>query len=119
MLPLTIFDDFRGECDVIYNELIRRRNKFLDPILVTVTIKDESEKRVQDLGILLDYVKDRNQFIVQVGDKRYFMHRLSIQVEEIESRLDIEERRVTAMSLSKSVLTRLNVERILFKEVLR
>ena len=31
----------------------------------------------------------------------------------------IEERRVNAMTLSKSVLLRLNVERILFKEVLR
>ena len=37
----------------------------------------------------------------------------------MESRLEIDERRVAAMTLSKSVLLRLNVERILFEEVLR
>ena len=47
------------------------------------------------------------------------MHRLNIQVEEIETRAVIEERRVAAMTRSKSVLLRLNVERILFKEVIR
>ena len=59
MLPLAIFDDFSSECDVIHKELIRRRKHFLDPILVTVTFRDAADKRAQDLGILLDYVKDR------------------------------------------------------------
>ena len=58
-------------------------------------------------------------FIVEVEDKRLFMHRLNIQIEEIESRKMIEERRALAMTLSKSVLLRLNVERILFEEVLK
>ena len=47
------------------------------------------------------------------------MHRLNILIDETETRAAIEERRVEAMTLSKSVMLRLNTERIIFLEVLK
>ena len=47
------------------------------------------------------------------------MHRLNILIEEAETRAAIEERRVEAMLLGKSVMLRLNTERIIFLEVLK
>lgn len=58
-------------------------------------------------------------FIVQLEEKLFYMQRLNIQIEAIESKGDIEARRVKAMTLSKNVLLRLNIERILYEEVLR
>lgn len=47
------------------------------------------------------------------------MHRLCIQFEDFETRKQIEDRRVLASHLSKHVLLKLNIERILFHEVLK
>lgn len=118
-MPLVIFDDSRLECDAIQTEIVRRRRRQLDPIVVAATFRDDSDKRVTDIGALLDYDQDQQRFIVQIEDRLYFMHRLNVQIEEVETKAAIEERRVTAMTLSKSVLLRMNVERILFEEVLR
>lgn len=57
-------------------------------------MKDEYDKRVNETAELLDYVELLDQFIVQVYDKRYFMHRLCIQITVIETKQTIEERRV-------------------------
>ena len=59
VLPLVIFDDFRDESNTIHEELIRRRKEQLSNVLVTITFKDETEKRVQDIGTLLDYDQNR------------------------------------------------------------
>ena len=45
VLPLVIFDDFKHECEEIQKEIVRRRKNAIDPILVTVTFKDEFDKR--------------------------------------------------------------------------
>ena len=41
-------------------------------------MKDEYEKRVVDVGEVLDYDRPNQMFIIQVDEKRYFMHRLCI-----------------------------------------
>ena len=41
-------------------------------------MKDEFEKRVQDVGEVLDYDRQAQMFIIQVDEKRYFMHRLCV-----------------------------------------
>ena len=71
------------------------------------------------MAVLLDYDQQRQQFIVQTQEKRLYMHRLNILIEEAETRAAIEERRVEAMLLGKSVMLRLNTERIIFLEVLK
>ena len=71
------------------------------------------------MGVLLDYDQQRQQFIVQTQEKRLYMHRLNILIEEAETRAAIEDRRVEAMQLGKSVMLRLNTERIIFLEVLK
>lgn len=58
-------------------------------------------------------------FIVQVEEKRYLMPRLCIQFDDLEVRAEVEDRRVAAMQVSKQVLLRINIERILFEEVLK
>ena len=78
VLPLVVFDDFIDESDMIQEELLRRRLEQQSKVLVTITFKDESEKRVQDIGTLLDYDQTRQMFIVELEDKRFFMHRLNI-----------------------------------------
>ena len=119
VLPLYIFDDYESECQVIQKEIYRRRTENLEPVCGNVIMKDEYEKRVQEVGEVLDYDRQTQMFIVQVDDKRYYMHRLCIQFEEFETKTQIEDRRVAAMQMSKSVLLRLNIERILFQEIIK
>ena len=47
------------------------------------------------------------------------MPRLCIQFDDLEVRAEVEDRRVAAMQVSKQVLLRINIERILFEEVLK
>ena len=57
VLPLAVFDDYEGECLVIQKEIHRRRLENLDPILCTVTMKDEETgRRARETGAVLDYV---------------------------------------------------------------
>ena len=69
----------------------------LEPILCMVTMKDEYDKRMQEVGEVLDYDYRMQMFIVEVDEKRYFMHRLCIQFEDFETKAQIEDRRVAAM----------------------
>lgn len=59
VLPLYIFDEFENECQVIQKEIIRRRIENLEPVLCIVTMKDEYEKRVQEIGEVLDYDRQK------------------------------------------------------------
>ena len=70
MLPLAVFDDYEGECLVIQKEIHRRRLENLDPILCTVTMKDEETgRRARETGAVLDYVQIEQSFIVLVNEK--------------------------------------------------
>ena len=91
----------------------------LEPVRCVVTMKDQREKRHQQEGEVIDYLRHERMFIVQVEEKRYLMPRLCIQFSDVEARAEVEDRRVAAMQVSKQVLLRMNIERILFEEVLK
>ena len=116
---MVIFDDFEDECLSLQKEIVRRRIGLLAPVTCVVTMKDQREKRYQAEGEVLDYLRHEQMFIVQIEDKRYLMPRLCIQFPDFEARAEVEDRRVAAMQVSKQVLLRMNIERILFEEVLK
>ena len=89
------------------------------PMRGIVTMKSFGDRVLVDGVRILDYVKERNAFIVQIENDRYMISRLCIQLEEFEGKNDIEERRVRAHSIGKSTFLRLNIERIIFEEILR
>ena len=58
-------------------------------------------------------------FIVEVNKERYLFNRLCVQFNDFESKENIEQRRVDAMQLTKMVFLRVNIEHVLFEEVMK
>ena len=119
LLPLMMYDDFQTECLILKRVINQRLWAEQPPLRCTVTMKDASDKRTSHPGEVLDYLEAERMFIVEVKGARYFFNRLCIQFDDFETRENMEERRVQAMTLGKQVFLRLNIEHVLFEEGLK
>ena len=119
LLPLMLFDDFQTECLILKRIIDQRLWTEQPPLPCTVTLKDLSDRRSAHPGEVLDYLEEARMFIVAVNGVRCLVNRLCIQLDDFETRENIEERRVQAMTLGKQVFIRLNMERVLFDEGLK
>ena len=73
-----LYDDFKTECRIFKREIMSRRLAEAPPMNCLVLMKDDTEKRVQCTGQVLDYDEQEQMFIIEVNEKRYFFNRLCI-----------------------------------------
>ena len=117
------FDDDEEESEVLSHTIRTRRLAKAEPLKVEFFKRDDTtQKRIILKGSVLDYCPDTRRFLIEEGNAdrtMYFSRRLCIQFRDLETKGDIDERRVKNMNTSKQALLRVNLERMLLNEALK